>query len=511
MIALQSQVQAIDAGTGQIDDKTSLAQALAQIVTGLDFILDEQDFHGHSSISRPQCAGFFCQRHEDDRIVIKPSLSCQGAPARIDRMFSGKTLMLRFRAGLLLAFLLVPTAALPSEVLEARLDVLLDYARSHNPTLAGAHLEAEAAGERANAAGTLPDPRLRLEWMDLTRGDSRNPSLLPGRVGQMRYGLMQTLPWPGTRGLERGTAEAQASASANAATSTWNDLVAAIKTRHAQLYFLERDAGLIDEILTLIAQLEDSARHRYAVGLAAQQDVIRAQLEQTRLRNRQITLADERHRLHSELNVLLGRPAQAGLLAPTRIDALPPAEQLDPEALAQRLHQNNPQLHRDAALVRAAESQRERTRRERYPDISIGLTPVQHEHAIDEWELMLEFSIPLQRKARRARERESEIRLAAAQVQREDRLQQLSGELDTRLARLASSRQSLELIETRLLPQAELTLESARIGYAAGQVDFATVLDAQEQILQARLEQNQTALAAHVQLAEIERLLGAKP
>ncbi|OXS13523.1 hypothetical protein CGX12_19315, partial [Zobellella denitrificans] len=57
------------------------------------------------------------------------------------------------------------------------------------------------------------------------------------------------------------------------------------------------------------------------------------------------------------------------------------------------------------------------------------------------------------------------------------------------VARRDGSRQQLELLRHSLLPQAELTFESALAGYATGRVEFAMLLDAQQQIR--RLGQDQ--------------------
>ena len=50
------------------------------------------------------------------------------------------------------------------------------------------------ARERVTPAGALPDPRFELELMDATNTMSgRSASLLPGRVGETRYRIVQPL------------------------------------------------------------------------------------------------------------------------------------------------------------------------------------------------------------------------------------------------------------------------------------------------------------------------------
>jgi len=76
------------------------------------------------------------------------------------------------------------------------------------------------------------------------------------------------------------------------------------------------------------------------------------------------------------------------------------------------------------------------------------------------------------------------------------------------IAGFDSERLSLKLTTENLLPQSELTFRSALAGYESGKVDFATLLDAQRQIRQAKLNQVKAGINAQMRLAEIERIVG---
>ncbi len=56
---------------------------------------------------------------------------------------------------------------------------LLSIARENNPEFASMRYEADAAAERIVPAGALPDPRLRTELMDITKGGLRAQRLPP--------------------------------------------------------------------------------------------------------------------------------------------------------------------------------------------------------------------------------------------------------------------------------------------------------------------------------------------
>ena len=390
----------------------------------------------------------------------------------------------------------------------ADLPPVLAMARERNPEYASMRAEAQAAAERVTPAGAFPDPRFRAELMDITRMGEQNPSLWPANVGGTRYTLTQELPWFGKRELKREIAAFDAEGVEGKAQANWSELAARITIAQAQRLYLHGNRTLTLEILDLMARLEKIAQVRYAGGLAAQQDVIRAQIEQTAMRGELVMLDTEARQVDARLNALLARPASAPLAAPDPLPPLPAPARLDAAALEDRVRSRNPQLFSDDARIKSAEKGRDLAYRNRVPDFMVGVQPTQYQTSFKEWTLMLEVNIPLQQASRRARERESEAMLAAALARKEATAHQVLADLSGNLAGLEAARSLEMLATTRLLPQAELTFNAALASYEATKVDFATLLDAQRQIRQARQNQIKARLEGQVRLAEIEKLLG---
>ena len=390
----------------------------------------------------------------------------------------------------------------------ASVDSLLAYARERNPEYAAMRLEADAAGERVTPAGALPDPKFSIELRDITRFGEQNPTLSPSRVGSTYYLLRQDIPWFGKRDLRREIAEFEAEGAQGRALGTWAELSARIKSIHAQLYYVHRNEQLTREILDLMARLEKVVQVRYAGGLSAQQDVIRAQVEQTGMKNELIALENERHQLQARMNALLARPAGSPLAEPDRLRPLPAPVKLEVAALQDRVRARNPQLFTEEARIKSAEKSRELAYKNRYPDFTFGVAPIQFQNSVKEWELMIELNIPLQQASRRSQERESEAMLSAARARKEAASNQVLAELAENLSGIEAARRTETLTATSLLPQAELTFQAALAGYETGKVDFATLLDAQRQIRQAKQNRIKAQAEAQVRLAEIERLLG---
>lgn len=408
------------------------------------------------------------------------------------------------------SFALAGFAMAQEAVPGANLDSLLAYARERNIEYAAMQFEADAASERIGPAGALPDPKLRVELMDITRMGERNATLDPSRVGQAKYLLMQDIPWFGKRGLREDIATFDAEAARSVAQGGWTELKALITKTYVQHYFVSRSEILTREILDLMRRLEQIAQVRYANGVAPQQDAIRAQLEQTTIRNELIGIENERRGVVARLNALLNRPAHAPLAEPQSLPGLPEDAALDMATLLDRARESNPQLATEANRIRAAEKSRELTYKNRYPDFAVGVAPVQSGNSIEEWEVMFEVNIPLQQGTRRSQEREAGALLAAARARHDAVTHRLSGEIAENLSAYTAARRTEELIASSLLPQSRLTLDSALAGYETGKVDFATLLEAQRAINQTRLNLLKAQAEQQTRMADIERLLGVE-
>ena len=413
----------------------------------------------------------------------------------------------------LLAAALLSAAAAPvpaqQDALGASLPGLLEYARKQSPELAAMRLEAEAVAERVQPAGALPDPVLRVELMNINNyGNDASPSLLPWRVGETRYTLMQMLPGWGKRDLRRDVAAAEAKAASARTDATWAELAMRIKTAYAEYYRAAGNERLTREVLDLMARLEQIAQARYAGGLAVQQDAIRAQLEQTAMRSELIALDGEKRQLRARLNALLARDGGAPLADPQALRPLPKLASADAAALAERARASNPQLQAELARLAAAQKSRDLAFRNRNPDFQVGVLPTQMRSRITSWGLMLEMNIPLQQESRRSQEREAEAMVGAARWRSAALAQQLLGELAGNLAAFDAARRTEALVTSQLLPQSNLSLQSALAAYENGKVDFATLLEAQRQIRKARQDLLKAQVEAQMRLAEIERILG---
>lgn len=182
-------------------------------------------------------------------------MSKSRAPSR------GADAVSRWKHGLLCVLLagtgLAGPAMAQNVELGSSIQGLLAYARDQSPELRAMRMEADAAAQRIGPAGALPDPVLRVELENINNyGNDASPSLLPWKVGETKYTLMQSLPLGGKRDLRRDAAAADARQADAKTDATWVELAARIKTTYAEYYRAVGNERLAGEVLGLMARLE---------------------------------------------------------------------------------------------------------------------------------------------------------------------------------------------------------------------------------------------------------------
>ena len=345
----------------------------------------------------------------------------------------------------------------------------------NNPQLRGLQAEAEAAQAMILPAAALPDPMAKVEWQSI---DPSHPSLLPANVGATSYMVTQTFPLWGKRGLARDVAKEQARAAGYQRDAVTLDLLARAEDAYVRYWHAREAVVIIDRLIGLLEQVEEIAGVRYALGMAAQQDAIRAQVERTAMQRQRLERSALRREASSTLNALLGRRADAPLAEPIAPPALVIEERTLDAARRGIATSSHPALLASTALAASANRNAELERRKRFPDITLGVGAMQVGHRVDSYALMLEVAIPFQQRARRGRESAAHLLEQAALARTQSARDELEGRLGGAWGRWSGAREQRELIQTTLLPQSDANFQSALASYQVGEVDFATLLEA---------------------------------
>lgn len=412
-----------------------------------------------------------------------------------------KQMMLTLISASLLATCGLAVAETPPSSFGRSLPALLEWADTHSPNISAMRFEADARHQQIESAGAFDDPSFKIEWMDI---DGSNPSLAPSKVGAVQYTVTQNLPFWGKRALKSQSAHANAQASTHAVTATRAQVRAEIRSAYAQWYRALASLRINQEQISLLQQMLASAEQRYAVGKAPQAQVLRLQMERSLLQNETLKLQQQSALARSYLAGWLNLPETALVAEPLSL----PMAASDSEDWQTLARQRNPQLAAVQQQAAAAQAKLQLAQLNNYPNVNIGLSTKQMQNKPSTYGLMLQFQIPLQQGAKNAEKSEAAAMLMKAQSDQEALQRQLERDVAQLRINQQAAQQQLALLDQTLLPQADLTLQSALAAYSTGRGEFAALLDAEQQTRRLRLMRLTAEYDAFQALNGLQKLIG---
>jgi len=363
----------------------------------------------------------------------------------------------------------------PGDPADPVLAELIRESLDRRPELRQADALVRAERERVPQAGALQDPVLSL--------GIQNDGFKGIQVGKMDtsfYQVMvtQPLPWPGKLGLRTDVASTGVRLAEAAAARVHLTAKADVERAYLELVLVRDRLALLTRLEALWAKAQGLARSRYETSEGAQSDILRAQLEQSRLRQRRWSLqAEERTRLQA-INRLRGRPLDEPLITSRTIGqlGLPPLPEAA-EALVDA-ERRSPELLQARLQAQRADGQVALTRRERYPDLAVTAAIMPRGGLDPMWQAGVSVSLPIFSGRKQSRAvAESEARAAGSGDAAETVLQVLRLRVQDRLTLLESLLESARIYQDGLLIQSQATADSTLSQYRVGRVTFASVLE----------------------------------
>lgn len=116
--------------------------------------------------------------------------------------------------------------------------------------------------------------------------------------------------------------------------------------------------------------------------------------------------------------------------------------------------------------------------------------------------------MPLDRSSRRANLDAARLRAAQISTEREALETAIATSVDAHLHHAHHEFEALQLYRTRLLPQAETTVESTLAAYTTGQADFLTLLDAERARFELQMAEAEAESRYLIAAARLARALG---
>ena len=378
---------------------------------------------------------------------------------------------------------------------ELSLDEALSYALNHEPWLKASQYQQASEQAQSIAAGSLPDPVLTLGLMGVpTDGFALDQE----GMTQLSIGVSQMF----SRGDSLALKQQALAQSAQQHPWLRADRLAQVKTivieSWLNAYRAQRSIALIEQDKALFSQLIDITESSYAssLGKTRQQDIIRAQLELTRLEDKLVMLAQQLESAKKRLSQWLPMSmlTQPVSTKNTAIEPLISFTTLEFEALMSLL-MAHPAIVAIDQTVTAKQTEIALAKQSYKPQFGVNMgyshrgdTPMGDSRA-DLLSVGVSIDLPLFTSNRQDQQVNAAIATAeAVKTQKLIALQKLKGMYFKEFSQLMQLQKRDTLYQTKLLPQMAEQAQATLNAYTRDDGDFSEVMRARISELNAKID-----------------------
>ncbi len=322
------------------------------------------------------------------------------------------------------------------------------------------------------------------------------------------FGFSQDIPGPGKLGLKAKQAQKDAEAARDAYRLQQRQVAEQVREGYFNLFYLQKLNELLRQTREQLAGVAETAESQYRVAMAQQQDVLKAQLEVTKiLRDQEMSRADFQEG-QANLKAVLGRDQDSSNIG---IDDVKPSTlPFSDQRLRELAIDNSPDLQQATAMEQSSDAGLEIARRNYVPDFNVGYAYQKTGPGFrDYYMLTLGATIPLYfwRKQTPAVE-QAALEEESAHATAYSRRLSIGSDLRNQAVALRSTERVMKLYSDGLIPQAEETQTSALAAYRVSKVDFQTLLSAVIDVLRVKQEYYRTLADHEIALAKIQMIIG---
>jgi outer membrane protein TolC len=388
------------------------------------------------------------------------------------------------------------------------LSELLTEAEKNNPQIEAARQGWQAAKQIPTQVSTLPDPQFTLQHLSVG-----SPRPFAGYTNSdfayIGLGVSQDIPYPGKLRLKGEIAKRDADVSQQQIETVRRIVLAELKAAYFQLAYLSQTLTILEQDGELLKQVGQAADARYRSGMGSQQDLLQAQLQQTKLL-REIAMHHlEVGKLEAQLKQLLNRPQDSPDIEPTELVETPLVQTYtDLLAVAQV---QNPEIASAQKMIEKQSLRVDLARKDFYPDFNVQYMwqrsdPTQFRAY---YMLSVGVRVPIYRGRKQHPElAQAEAEQLRARSQLQVQSQQVAAELRAQYVLVQQTSELFKIHREGLSPQARSEFQAALAAYQSNKQDFQALLVAFLDVLRFDQEYWQNVAEYETAIARLEQMTG---
>jgi outer membrane protein, heavy metal efflux system len=388
------------------------------------------------------------------------------------------------------------------------LSELLAEAEKNNPQIEAARHGWEAAKQVPTQVSTLPDPQFTLQHLSVG-----SPRPFAGYTNSdfayIGLGVSQDIPYPGKLRLKGEIAKREADVSQQQIESVRRSVLAELKAAYFQLAYLSKTLAILEQDGELLKQVQQAADARYRSGMGTQQDLLQAQLQQTKLL-REIAMHHlEVGKLEAQIKQLLSRPQDSPEIEPVDLVETPLVQTYG--GLLAAAEVQNPEIASAKKIIEKQSLQVDLAHKDFYPDFNVQYMwqrtdPTQFRAY---YMLSVGVRVPIYRGRKQHPElaqAEAEKLRAGSELQAQS--QQAAAELRAQYVLAQQTSELLKIHREGLSPQSRSEFQAALAKYQSNKHDFQALLAAFLDVLHLDEEYWQNVAEYETAIARLEQITG---
>jgi cobalt-zinc-cadmium efflux system outer membrane protein len=387
------------------------------------------------------------------------------------------------------------------------LATLVLEAQSCNTQISAADHAWMAATHVSQQVTALPDPQFTVQSFSVG-----SPKPFAGYSNSdfayIAFGASQEVPYSGKLHLKGDAASRGADVQHTQADLLRSTITDQVKLLYLRLGYLDATLAILGRNDAVLKPLIETGLSRYSLGQGSQAEVIKAQIEHTKIL-REVTMHHrEMGQLQATLKELLHRSQSSPDIIAEPLSVTP--FQRTAEELRALVMAHNPAVSVEAAGVQKQDAQLKSAQREGKPDFKVGYMFQQTGGGYRDY-YILSVSMRLPRRKRvEAGVAEAAESLERSKQDLDSQVQQQLAEVQKQYIAVTNSEELLKEYTAGLLPQAQAAFRAEQTTYQSGKQAFAPVLSSLLDELGFEHDYQQALLDHETSLARLETLTGAQ-
>ena len=390
---------------------------------------------------------------------------------------------------------------------------LITEAISVSPKIKMLKAKLGVASSRIEQGTNLPDPMLTFGLMNMpTNSFSFNQEPMTGKV----IGLSQAIPYPGGLSAAADVKSVDTLIVREEIQNVKNEIKKNISISYYDLQFVREEQKLNNERINLLNQILEVVKSKYEVGNASMQNIIKVEVELTRVTDKIEVLNGKENALVAEINSLLLRKENQPIDSENSSNyELSP---IDFEPLLNSAINNQPNLKGIKFSEHKANLMEEQAEYEFYPNFNLGVQYSQRDNNKitgmdykDFLSVVAGISLPINYGGKKtAKVNEAKYLQSLYQEAYQSSIQELSGSISIIQAKISELIARNKLNSNRLLPLAEQSLNVSLADFQVGKIDFVNVINAEKEILNVKTDLIKIQTDYKKNIVMLEYLVGSE-